>query len=73
MPTKDLSATLNAFPTICDDSKSNADLGTLFKNEWVDLVRFNSQGKITQMKEFFDTGHVHRRLEGLESESQKAK
>ncbi|KAM0802201.1 hypothetical protein BDR22DRAFT_845345 [Usnea florida] len=47
--------------------------GKPWKNEWVDLVRFNSQGKITQMKEFFDTGHVHNHLEELESESKKAK
>ena len=56
-----------------DDSKSDSELGKPWKNEWVDLVRFNSQGKITQMKEFFDTGHVHNHLEELESESKKAK
>ena len=47
--------------------------GKPWKNEWVDLVRFNSQGKITQMKEFFDTGHVHSHLEELESESKNTK
>ena len=34
-----------------------------FQAEWVDLVRFNSEGKITQMKEFFDSGGTHGHLE----------
>lgn len=68
-----VNAIINAFPTIRDDSKADSKSGRPWKNEWVDLVRFNSQGKITQMKEFFDTGHVHNHLEELESESKNAK
>lgn len=37
--------------------------------EFVDLVRFNSQGKIAKMKEFLDSGHIHKHVE--EHESQK--
>lgn len=29
----------------------------------VDLVRFNSQGKIAQMKEFLDSGHIQNHVE----------
>ena len=68
-----ISAILNAFATIYEELKSDFTSGKPWKNEWVDLVRFNSQGKITQMKEFFDTGHVHKHLEELESESKTAK
>ena len=41
--------------------------------EWVDLVRFNSEGKITQMKEFFDGEGTHNHLEEHESKTKDAK
>ena len=44
-----------------------------FHVEWVDLVRFNSQGKITQMKEFFDSENTHNHLEEHESKTKDAK
>ena len=44
-----------------------------FHAEWVDLVRFNSEGKITQMKEFFDSGGTHNHLEEHESKTKDAK
>lgn len=34
-----------------------------FHSEFVDLVRFNSQGKIAQKKEFWDTGHLHNHVD----------
>ena len=39
--------------------------------EFVDLVRFNSQGKIAQMKEFLDSGHIQKHVERHESEQAK--
>ena len=39
-------------------------------NNFVDFVRFDSQGKIAQIKEFFDSEHVHRHL-GAYEEKQK--
>ena len=30
-----------------------------FYSEFVDLVRFDSQGKIAQKREYWDTGHIH--------------
>lgn len=36
--------------------------------EYVDLVRFNSQGKIAQMKEFFDSNEIQNHV--VEHESQ---
>ena len=44
-----------------------------FHVEWVDLVRFNSQGKIAQMKEFFDSENTHNHLEEHESKTKDAK
>ena len=44
-----------------------------FQVEWVDLVRFNSEGKITQMKEFFDSEGTHKHLEEHESKTKDAK
>lgn len=32
-------------------------------NLHVDLVRFNSQGKIAQLRQFFDTRHLHDHVE----------
>ena len=29
----------------------------------VDLVRFNSQGKIAQKREYWDTGHLHNHVD----------
>ena len=42
-----------------------------FYTEFVDLVRFNSQGKIAQMKEYFDNGHMHGHV--AEHEEKQAK
>ena len=44
-----------------------------FQAEWVDLVRFHSEGKITQMKEFFDSGGTHDHLEEHESKTKYVK
>ncbi|KAL8826307.1 MAG: hypothetical protein Q9191_003878 [Dirinaria sp. TL-2023a] len=44
-----------------------------FNIEYVDLVRFNSQGKIAQMKEFLDNGHIQNHLEENEGQQQQAK
>lgn len=43
---------------------------TPYHVEFVDLVRFDSQGKIAQMKEFFDSGHIHKHVEHHESQQQ---
>ncbi|KAL9135225.1 MAG: hypothetical protein Q9175_003592 [Cornicularia normoerica] len=40
--------------------------------EFVDLVPFNSQGKIVQLKEFYDSGHIQRPLEEHEVENKQA-
>ena len=40
--------------------------GEPLHNNFVDLVRFNSQGKIAQMKEFFDSEHVHKHVDAHE-------
>lgn len=34
--------------------------------EIVDLIRFNAQGKIAQMKVFMDSGRIHKHIEGHE-------
>lgn len=39
--------------------------------EVVDLVRFNSQGKIAQIKEFLDSGHIQKHVERHENEQAK--
>lgn len=39
----------------------------------VDLVRFNSQGKIAQLREFFDTRHVHDHVEEHHGKSKEEK
>ena len=41
--------------------------------ELVDLVRFNSQGKIAQMKIFKDTAHAHKHVDEDESEAKQGK
>ena len=33
------------------------------RNEFVDMVRFNSQGKIAYIKEFLDSGHLQGHVE----------
>ncbi|KAL9614242.1 MAG: hypothetical protein Q9167_001264 [Letrouitia subvulpina] len=37
--------------------------------EFVDFVRFDSDGKIAQLKEFFDSGHLHSHVEEHESKT----
>lgn len=39
----------------------------------VDLVRFNSEGKIAQLREFFDTRHVHDHVEEHHSKTDEKK
>lgn len=39
--------------------------------EVVDLVRFNSQGKIAHIKEFLDSGHIQKHVERHENEQAK--
>ena len=46
-------------------------LGKPYHLEFVDLVRFNSQGKIPQMKEFLDSGHLQHHVEHHESKHGK--
>ena len=46
--------------------------GEPLHNNFVDLVRFNSQGKIAQMKEFFDSEHVHRHVDAHEKKHKQA-
>ena len=41
--------------------------------EFVDLVRFNSEGKIAQIKEFLDSGHIHSHVEEHESKQREGK
>lgn len=41
--------------------------------ELVDLVLFNSQGKIAQIKECPDTGHIHAHVEEHESKTKEGK
>ena len=41
--------------------------------EYVDLVRFDSHGKIAQLKEFWDNGHIHNHVEEHESKTKEAK
>lgn len=47
--------------------------GEPLHNNFVDLVRFNSQGKIAQMKEFFDSEHVHRHVDAHEKKQKQEK
>lgn len=35
----------------------------------MDEVRFNSQGKIAQLKEFYDTGHIQNTLDEHDGEN----
>ncbi|KAI4193976.1 MAG: hypothetical protein LQ348_002735 [Seirophora lacunosa] len=44
-----------------------------FHMEFVDLVRFNSKGKIAQLKEYFDKGHMHNHLTEHEDNKNKSK
>ena len=44
-----------------------------YANLHVDLVRFNSQGKIAQLKHFYDTRHVHDHLEEHYSKTREGK
>lgn len=37
--------------------------------ELVDLVRFDSDGKIAQLKEFFDSEHIHSHLDEHDSKT----
>ena len=46
-------------------------LGKPYHLEFVDLVRFNSQGKIAQIKEFLDSGHLQHHVEHHESKQGK--
>ncbi len=39
----------------------------------MDLVRFNSQGKIAQLKEFYDSGHIQPTLEGHDGTDEQVK
>lgn len=48
-------------------------LGEPYHSEWVDLVRFNSEGKIVQIKEFCDTSQVHNHIEENERKGDKDK
>ncbi|KAI4118358.1 MAG: hypothetical protein LQ345_001579 [Seirophora villosa] len=41
--------------------------------EFVDLVRFNSQGKNAQLKKYFDNGHMHNHLTEHEDNKNKSK
>lgn len=54
-------------------SDCDSHQGEPLHNQFVDLVRFNSQGKIAQMKEFFDSEHVHRHVEAHEKKGEQAK
>ena len=47
-------------------------LGEDLHNNFVDLVRFDSAGKIAQMKEFFDSEHVHRHVDAHEKKQKQA-
>lgn len=47
--------------------------GEPLHNNFVDLVRFDSQGKIAQMKEFFDSEHVHRHIDAHEKKQKQEK
>ena len=44
-----------------------------YRVEYVDLVRFNSQGKIAQLKEFFDSGHIQSHVVEHESKTKDSK
>ena len=44
-----------------------------YHSEFLTVVRFDSQGKIAQMKEFLDSGLVHNHLEEHESETKDEK
>ncbi|KAI4126772.1 MAG: hypothetical protein LQ338_003590 [Usnochroma carphineum] len=48
-------------------------LGRPYVLEFVDLVRFDSNGKIAQMKEFLDSGHIHSHVEEHESKTKDGK
>lgn len=39
--------------------------------EWVDLIRFNDEGKITHIKEYIDTGHMHRHVDAHEKKGKQ--
>lgn len=62
--TKHLSTSLG--PISLTQTLTNPE--TPYHLEFVDLVRFNSQGKIAQMKEFLDSGHIQKHVERHEGE-----
>lgn len=45
--------------------------GEQYNNNFVDLVRFDSKGKIVQLKEFHDTEHMHRHVGAHEEKNKK--
>ena len=55
------------------DHRCGFSTGKPFYHEWVDLVRFNSEGKIAQLKEFLDTKALHGHLDEHESSQSKEK
>ena len=44
-----------------------------YRMEYVDLVRFNSQGKVAQLKEFFDSGHIQSHVVEHEGKTKDSK
>ena len=57
---------------ICRTSTHTSQLGENLHNNFVDLVRFDSQGKIAQIKEFMDSEHVHRHVDAHEKKQKQA-
>lgn len=52
---------------------TNFFAGNPYRMEFVDLVRFNSNKKIAQMLEFFDTKQLHGHIDDHESSQSEQK
>ncbi|KAL8816571.1 MAG: hypothetical protein Q9191_008306 [Dirinaria sp. TL-2023a] len=53
----------SAWATVVTNATALTRSDKPFHHEWVDLVRFDSHGKIVQMKEYLDTGLIGRHLD----------
>lgn len=72
-----MTSNVQGLPTLLGSASSNLYAIIRLDNPWhevlVDLVLFNSQGKIAQIKECPDTGHIHAHVEEHESKTKEGK
>lgn len=72
-----MTSNVQGLPTLLGSASSNLYAIIRLDNPWhkvlVDLVLFNSQGKIAQIKECPDTEHIHAHVEEHESKTKEGK